>query len=110
MAEHALASKGNFLHIYDFRVRPGTGDEFQRLFVEFDASGRNIMHDSPSQVTDGVLCRDTSDPDHFYLVGEWSSVEIHQQLRRQMVEEIRPDWISFIEGRGAIPTYAQVVG
>ena len=66
----ALATKGNYFHVYDFRVKPGTGDEFIEKFDEFDYSDGNPMHKSPAQVKDGVLCRDTEDPDHFYLIGE----------------------------------------
>ena len=36
MAQEPLATKGNFLHIYDFRVEAGREDEFVRLFEEFD--------------------------------------------------------------------------
>ena len=32
MALEPLAKKGNFFHVYDFRVKPGTGDEFIELF------------------------------------------------------------------------------
>ena len=32
MAAEPLAQVGNFLHVYDFRVRPGTGDQFIRQF------------------------------------------------------------------------------
>ena len=38
MALTALADKGNVLHIYDFRVKPGSEDEFIRLFEQFDYS------------------------------------------------------------------------
>ena len=69
MALIPLAAMGNFIHVYDFRVKPGTGDEFIRLFDAFDYSDANPMHKSPAQVKDGVLCRDVGDPDHFYLLG-----------------------------------------
>jgi len=36
MAQEPLATKGNFLHIYDFRVQAGREEEFIRLFEEFD--------------------------------------------------------------------------
>ena len=32
MALEPLAKKGNFFHVYDFRVKPGTGDRFIDLF------------------------------------------------------------------------------
>ena len=70
MTLEALAKKGHYFHIYDFRVKPGTGEEFIELFNEFDYSDVNPMHKSPAQVKDGVLCRDTEDADHFYLIGE----------------------------------------
>src|SRR2546422_10198974 len=62
MAQEPLATKGNFLHIYDFRVAAGHEDEFIRLFEQFDYSDGNPMHKSAAQVKDGVLCRDTEDP------------------------------------------------
>ena len=54
MAQEPLATKGNFLHIYDFRVAAGHEDEFIRLFEEFDYSDGNPMHKSAAQVKDGV--------------------------------------------------------
>jgi hypothetical protein len=36
MALVPLATKGNYFHIYDFRVKPGQGDEFVELFDKFD--------------------------------------------------------------------------
>ena len=55
MAQEPLANEGNFLHIYDFRVKPGTGDEFITLFNKFDYSGHNPMHASQAQVKDGFV-------------------------------------------------------
>jgi hypothetical protein len=33
MALVPLATKGNYFHVYDFRVKPGRGDEFVELFT-----------------------------------------------------------------------------
>src|SRR5262249_36477496 len=71
MAQEPLATKGNFLHIYDFRVSKGKEEEFIRSFEEFDYSDGNPMHKSRAQVKDGVLCRDTQDPQRFFLIAEW---------------------------------------
>ena len=109
MALEALAKKGNYFHVYDFRVKPGTGDEFIDLFNEFDYSDVNPMHKSPAQVKDGVLCRDTEDADHFYLIGEWKDIDVHREIRRQMSEQIRPEFIRLIEGGSFVPTYAEIV-
>ena len=38
MALEALAKKGNFFHVYDFRVNPGTGNKFIDLFNDLDYS------------------------------------------------------------------------
>ena len=46
MAQEPLATKGNFLHIYDFRVQKGHEDEFIKSFEEFDYSDGNPMHKS----------------------------------------------------------------
>ena len=80
MALIPLAEKGNFFHIYDFYVKPGSGEEFVRLFEDFDYSDGNPMHKSPHQVKDGVMLRDTEDEDHFFLIGEWASVEAHRRI------------------------------
>ena len=32
MGNPPLAEKGNFIHVYDFRVKPGTSAEFIRMF------------------------------------------------------------------------------
>ena len=66
MALVPLAEKGHFMHVYDFRVKPGMGEQFIRLFNDFDYSDENPMHKSSAQVKDGVLCRDVGDPDHQY--------------------------------------------
>lgn len=110
MALEPLASKGNVLHVYDFRVKPGCGDEFITLFDAFDYSEENPMHKSPAQVKDGVLCRDVDDPNHFYLIGEWRSIEEHKAIRK-IVAEMRPAYGPLLEGGAAslIPVYAEIV-
>ena len=106
-----LATKGNFFHIYDFRVKPGTGDEFLRRFEEFDYSDENPMHKSPAQVKDGVMLQDVEDADHFYLIAEWSDIEEHARIR-QILVEMDLDFVNFIEDldKGAfVPKYAKIV-
>lgn len=109
MALVPMGSKGNFVHIYDFRVKPGTGDEFIRLFDEFDYSDANPMHKSPAQVKDGILCRDVQDPDHFYLLGEWSDIKTHAAIRKTLAETLRPEFVKLIEGGKFVPVYADIV-
>jgi len=109
MALEPLAKRGNFFHIYDFRVKPGKGDEFIKLFDAFDYSDENPMHKSPAQVKDGVLCRDVRDPDHFYLVGEWSDIEVHAKIRKILAEELKPAFVGLIEGGKFVPNYAEIV-
>ena len=82
MAQEPLATKGNYLHIYDFRVTAGNEDEFIRLFEEFDYSDGNPMHKSAAQVKDGVLCRDVEDPQRFFLIAEWADIEEHARIRK----------------------------
>ena len=106
-----LAKKGNFFHIYDFRVKPGTGNQFVKKFEDFDYSDDNPMHKSPYQVKDGVMLRDTEDDDHFWLIGEWASVEEHKRILNEL-KEIAPGFVSLIEDldKGAfIPKYGEVV-
>ena len=109
MTLEPLAKKGHYFHVYDFRVKPGTGEEFIDLFNEFDYSDANPMHKSAAQVKDGVLCRDTEDADHFYLIGEWKDIDVHREIRRQLSERIRPEFIRLIEGGSFVPTYAEIV-
>ena len=109
MALVPLAKAGSFMHIYDFRVKPGTGQEFIKLFDTFDYSDDNPMHKSPAQVKDGVLCQDVNDPDHFYLLGEWADMDVHAQIRKILAEQLKPEFVKLIEGKGFIPTYAKVV-
>ncbi|MDO9435538.1 hypothetical protein [Hydrogenophaga sp.] len=109
MALVPLAGKGSFMHIFDFRVLPGRGEEFIRLFEEFDYSDDNPMHKSPAQVKDGVLCRDTNDVDHFYLIGEWTDIQIHAAIGKQIAMEMKPAFMSLVAGGKFIPTYAEVV-
>lgn len=109
MPQEPLASKGNFLHIYDFRVAPGHEREFVRLFEEFDYSEGNPMHKSSAQVKDGVLCRDVDDPQRFFLIAEWSSIEEHAKIRKILATELKPEFIKYIEGGKFIPKYVEVI-
>lgn len=109
MAQLPLAQKGNFLHIYDFRVEAGHEDEFIKLFEAFDYSDGNPMHKSAAQVKDGVLCRHTEDPQRFFLIAEWNDIEEHARIRRILSDEIKPSFIKFIEGRSFVPYYVEVV-
>ena len=109
MAQEPLAQKGNYLHIYDFRVQKGREEEFIRSFETFDYSDGNPMHKSKAQVKDGVLCRDSSDPDHFYLIGEWRDIDEHRRIRERVAREIRPEFVQLIEGGHFVPTYAEIV-
>ncbi len=108
MAMEPLAKKGHFFHVYDFRVKPGTGEDFIRLFNEFDYSDINPMHKSPAQVKDGVLCRDVEDEDHFYLIGEWRDIEIHKEIRKEMIE-MAPEFVALVDSGPFIPVYAEIV-
>jgi hypothetical protein len=108
VAQEPLATKGNFLHIYDFRVSKGKEAEFIRLFEEFDYSDGNPMHKSPAQVKDGVLCRDTEDPQRFFLIAEWADIEEHARIRKVLVE-MKPEFVKYIEGGKFVPKYVEVV-
>jgi quinol monooxygenase YgiN len=109
MALVPLATKGNYFHVYYFRVKPGHGDEFIELFNKFDYGGNNPFHRSQAQVKDGVLCRDAADPDHFYLIGEWSDIDEHRRIRELVAREIRPEFVQLIEGGHFVPAYAEIV-
>src|SRR5271163_1998533 len=109
MALEPLAQRGNYFHIYDFRVKPGKSEEFIKLFDEFDYSDANPMHKSSAQVKDGVLCRDTEDPQRFYLIAEWSDIEEHAKIRKILANEIKPEFIKYIEGGKFVPKYVEVV-
>jgi quinol monooxygenase YgiN len=109
MAMVAMGTKGNFVHVYDFRVKPGTGDEFIKLFDEFDYSDANPMHKSSAQVKDGILCRDVQDPDHFYLLGEWADIKAHAEILKTLANRVRPEFAKLIEGGKFAPVYAEIV-
>jgi hypothetical protein len=109
MPQEPLATKGNYLHIYDFRVMPGKEAEFIRLFEAFDYSDGNPMHKSRAQVKDGVLCRDTEDPQRFFLIAEWSDIEEHARIRKILANDIKPEFIKYIEGHKFVPKYVEVV-
>ena len=110
MVKEALAKVGNVVHVYDFRVKPGTGDEFIKIWDAGDKSGENPMHKSPAQVKDGVLCRDDEDPDHFYLLGEWSDKEAHYEIWKQVFKSgSMPERFSLVEDGEFRPVYATVV-
>ena len=111
MVQQALAKKGNFFHIYDFRVKAGKEEEFIEKFVEFDYSDVNPMHKSAAQVKDGVLLRHTEDPQRFYLIAEWSDVSEHARILVEL-KDLHPEFVGLIEDadKGAFtPDYAEVV-
>jgi len=111
MPQEPLGKKGNFFHIYDFRVKPGMGEEFLREFENFDYSDANPMHKSAAQVKDGVMLRDTADPDHFYLIAEWADVDVHARILKDLVK-LEPKFVNYIEDldKGAfVPKYAEIV-
>jgi hypothetical protein len=109
MAQEPLAQKDNFLPIYDFEIEPGSEAEFVRLFEEFDYSDGNPMHKSSAQIRDGVLCRDTEDPQRFFLIAEWADIEEHAKIRKILADEIKPEFIKYIEGHKFVPKYVEVV-
>lgn len=112
MALEALAQKGHYFHIYDFRVKRGRAAEFIRLFDEFDHSDINPMHKSAAQVKDGVMCQDVNDPEHFYLIGEWRDVQEHARILKILAEQVKPEFVTLIEdlAKGAFkPVYAKIV-
>jgi len=109
MALIPLAKRGNYLHVYDFKVKAGRGDEFIEVFNKFDYSDENPFHKTDAQVKDGVLCRDTEDPDHFYLIAEWADIDVHRKIREIVAREIKPSFVSLVEGGLLAPTYAKVV-
>src|SRR6266853_6048110 len=98
MAQEPLATKGNYLHIYDFRVQKGHEEEFIKSFEEFDYSDGNPMHKSKAQVKDGVLCRDTEDPQRFFLIAEWADIQELFFFKQKTAYEIKPEFIKYIEG------------
>lgn len=67
------------------------------------------MHKSSAQVKDGVLCRDVEDPQRFFLIAEWSSIEEHAKIRKILAEVIKPEFVKYIEGGKFIPKYVEVV-
>jgi hypothetical protein len=89
-------------------VKEGHIDEFIRLFNEFDYSDINPMHKSPAQVKDGVLVQDVTDPHRFWLIAEWSDIEEHARIRKVLVE-MKPAFVSLIEGGRFVPVYGKIV-
>jgi hypothetical protein len=109
MALVPLAEQGHFMHIYDFKVKPGMGEEFIKQFNAFDYSDDNPAHKSPAQVKDGVLCRDVADPDHFWLIGEWRDIKVHAEIRKYIAEEMKPSFVGLITDGKFVPKYGEVV-
>ena len=109
MALVPIADKGNYLHIYDFKVDPNHIDDFIKLFNEFDYGDNNPMHKSRAQVKDGALVQDVKDPTHFWLIGEWADIEEHARIRKILANELKPAFIKHITSGGFVPAYAKVV-
>jgi hypothetical protein len=66
------------------------------------------MHRSSAQVKDGVLCRDVADPDRFYLIGEWRSVDGHRALLKEISARYHPKFFDLLE-EPLSPNYGRVV-
>lgn len=110
MALEPLAREGHFFHVYDFRIRAEIDPQvFIAAFNRFDYSDDNPMHRSGAQVKDGVLVQDVKDPQHFWLIAEWSDIEEHARIRKILAEQIKPAFVKRIKGTGFIPHYAKVV-
>jgi len=69
------------------------------------------MHKSSAQVKDGVLCRDTEDENHFYLIGEWRDIDIHRKIRQEMAagHHGSSGFLPLLEDPAFVPTYAEIV-
>lgn len=52
---------------------------------------------------------DTADPDHFYLIGEWTDIDEHQRIREFVARAIKPEFVQLIEGGHFVPIYAEIV-
>src|ERR1700751_1841574 len=104
MALVPLATKGNYFHVYDFRVKPGRGDEFVELLNKFDYCDNNPFHPSRAPGKAGLVCRDAADPDHFYLIGELADIVEHRRIREFVAREIQPEFVQLFEGGHFVPT------
>ena len=110
MAQQPLAKKGNFFHVYDFRVKPGMAARFVELFEAHDYRDDNPFHQTPAQVKDGVIAQDVNDPDHLYLIGEWADIEEHARLRKQQMDsKEKPAFMDLLVPGTFKPTYAKIV-
>jgi hypothetical protein len=110
MAVEALATEGNYFHIYDFSIRSNVDPQaFIAKFNEFDYSPNNPMHQSGAQVKDGVLVQDVSNPSHFWLIAEWRDIEEHARIRKVLAEVLKPEFVGMIEGGGFVPAYGKIV-
>jgi len=110
MAMQPLAKKGNYFHVYDFRVKPGMAERFIVEFEAFDYGPDNPFHKTTAQVKDGVLCQDVNDPDHLYLIGEWADIEVHANiLKQQMASGVKPSFMEMLVPGTFKPIYAKVV-
>jgi len=57
------------------------------------------------------MLRDTEDEDHFYLIGEWASIEEHRRILFEL-QDLAPEFVKHIEDleKGAfVPKYAEIV-
>ena len=72
MAQEPLATKGNYLHIYDFRVQKGHEEEFIRSFETFVVPGvrrERFERDLVGRVGEGVEVVEEPDRLEAQLVG-----------------------------------------
>ena len=93
MPQQPLASKGNYFHIYDFWVKPGTGDKFLKEFEDFDYSDDNPMHKSPAQVKENRVAAKKQDVVRRVKTGEgkmdWRPILCETNASRGMVSKIQ---------------------
>jgi hypothetical protein len=99
-----------FMFCFDFRVKPGSGEEFSEVFDRWDHGRDNWFHRDSHQVQEGVLYRDDLDSDHFRLIGIWDSREAHRAAYDRFVREA-PPWVDkYLDGGidAFVPRYFSV--
>ena len=45
----------------------------------------------------------------FFLIAEWADIDEHARIRKILANELKPEFIKYIEGGTFIPKYVEVV-
>jgi heme-degrading monooxygenase HmoA len=76
---------GAYTYLWEFIVKPGQLDEFQRLYGP-DGPWVVLFRQAPGYI-ESLLLRDRADPQRFITIDRWKSADAHRSFRSAFSRE-----------------------